>query len=221
VAVDPTRFDQLAARDMRAERGIGDDPLIVSLGHVIPLRDRLALIDALPTVLARQPCANVMIIGRIYYDAFAKRAAELGVSDAIIMTGPVPKDDVPSYFAAADVAHDLQGGGCGTASLEAMATGRATIATVTQTNFPGVTLRNWEDSILVMPSDPAELARALIRLLEDPHERETIAKRQRELIHGHFTMDVVTRQHLDAFDRILNNTAEMKVTMFLDDERSA
>lgn len=211
VAVDPARFDQPPARDVRGEHGIGNDPLIVSLGHVIPLRDRLALIDALPAVLARQPRTKVMIIGRVYYDAFAKRAAELGVSDAVITTGPVAKEDVPSYFAAADVvAHDLQGGGCGTASLEAMATGRATIATVTETNFPGVTLTNWENSILVMPNDPAQLAAALIRLLEDPQEREAIAKRQQELIYRHFTMDVVTRQHLDAFDRMLNNAAEKK-----------
>lgn len=211
VAVDPTRFEGAPTKDVRAEYGIGDAPLIVSLGHVIPLRDRLALVEALPAVLARHPRTKVLIVGRVYYDAFIKRAAELGASDAVIAPGAVPKDDVPSYFAAADiVAHDLQGGGCGTASLEAMAAGRATIATVTETNFPGVDLRNWENAILVKPNDPADLAAALIRLLEDPQERETIAKRQRELIHGHFTMDVVTRQHLDAFDRMLNNAERKK-----------
>lgn len=205
VAVEPARFERPPARDIRAEYQLSDEPLIVSLGHVIPLRDRLALVEALPTILAKHLNVKVMIIGRVYYDAFVKRAAELGVADAIITTNVVPPTDVPAYFAAADiVAHDLQGGGFGTASLEAMAAGRATIGTVTETNFPAVELHNWENFVLVRPNDPADLAAAVIRLLDDPQEREWIAKRQRELVHSHFTMDVVTRQHLDTFARMVD-----------------
>ncbi|MEH0936239.1 glycosyltransferase family 4 protein [Micromonospora psammae] len=203
VAVEPTRFDQPATVDVRERHGVGDQPLIVSLGHVIPLRDRMALVEALPTVLGKHPDTKVMIIGRVYYDAFAKRAAELGVADAIITTGAVPPAEVPSYFAAADVvAHDLQGGGFGTASLEAMAAGRATIGTVTETNFPAVRLHNWENFVLARPNDPTDLAAAIIRLLDDPQEREWIAKQQRDLVYSHFTLDVVTRQHLAAFERM-------------------
>ncbi|MEO3776409.1 glycosyltransferase family 4 protein [Micromonospora sp. B11E3] len=208
VAVEPSRFEGAPETDVRARHGVGDGPLIVSLGHVIPLRDRLALVEALPAVLAKHPDTKVMIIGRVYYDAFAKRAAELGVDHAIITTGVVPPADVPAYFAAADVvAHDLQGGGFGTASLEAMAAGRATIGTVTETNFPAVRLRNWENFVLVRPNDPADLADAVIRLLDEPEEREWIAKRQRDLVYSHFTLDVVTRQHLEVFARMVGERA--------------
>ncbi len=204
VAIDPGRFEKPPTRDVRAEFGVGDRPLIVSLGHVIPLRDRVALVNALPAVLARHPDAKVMVVGHVYYDAFIKRAAELGVSDAIIVTGTVPSTDVPSFFAAADmVAHDLQGIGFGTASLEAMAAGRATIGTVRETNFPAVELTNWENFVLARPDDARDLAEAINRLLDDPQERDRIAKRQHELVYAHFTLDVVTRQHLDAFARML------------------
>jgi glycosyltransferase involved in cell wall biosynthesis len=203
VAVEPSRFAVEPALDVRSRHGVGDAPLIVSLGHVIPLRDRLALIEALPTILDKHPDTKVMVIGRVYYDAFARRAAELGVSDAVITTGVVPSAEVPAYFAAADVvAHDLQGGGFGTASLEAMAAGRLTIGTVTETNFPAVRLRNWENFVLVPPNDPSGVADAVIRLLDDPEEREIIAKRQRDLVYAHFTLDVVTRQHLEVFERM-------------------
>ncbi|KXK61023.1 glucosyltransferase [Micromonospora rosaria] len=204
VAVDPDRFEEQPTLDVRARHGLGDQPLIVSLGHVIPLRDRLALVEALPAVLERHPTAKVMIVGQVYYDAFARRAAELGVQEAIIATGPVPSSEVPAYFAAADiVAHDLQGGGFGTASLEAMAAGRATIGTVTETNFPAVRLHNWENFVLARPNDPADLATAIVRLLDDPQERQWIAKQQQDLVYSHFTMDVVTRQHLTAFERMV------------------
>jgi len=203
VPVEPARFAGPPRKDIRAEYAIGDAPLIVSLGHVIPLRNRLPLIEALPRILAKHPQTKVLVAGRVYYDAFLKRAKELGVEDAIIVAGLVAKEDVPSYFAAADlVTHDLNGG-CGTASLEAMIAGRATIATVTETNFPGVELHNWENFLLVPPDDAAALGEAVIRLLDDPTERETIAKRQRELVMGHFTMDAVTGAHLAAFEQML------------------
>jgi glycosyltransferase involved in cell wall biosynthesis len=203
VAVEPSRFEAPPTRDVRAEYGIGDQPLIVSLGHVIPLRHRLPLIEALPTILDKHPQTKVMIVGRIYYDAFVKRAAELGVTDAIVTTGVVPPADVPSFFAAADiVTHDLQGTGFGTASLEAMAAGRATIGTITETNFPAVELRNWENFVLARPNDGPDLAEVVIRLLDDPQEREWIAKAQRELVHANFTLDVVARRHLEAFARM-------------------
>ncbi|MET7751464.1 glycosyltransferase family 4 protein [Micromonospora sp. NPDC005367] len=203
VAVEPSRFEAPPTRDVRAEYEVNDAPLIVSLGHVIQLRDRLALVEGLPAILAKHPRTKVMVVGRVYYDAFLKRAEELGVSDAIISTGAVPPADVPSFFAAADiVAHDLQGGGFGTASLEAMAAGRATIGTITETNFPAVELRNWENFVLARPNDPKDLAAAVIRLLDEPQEREWIAKAQRELVHANFTLDVVARRHLDVFARM-------------------
>ncbi|MEU6207639.1 glycosyltransferase family 4 protein [Micromonospora musae] len=203
VAVEPSRFEAPPTRDVRAEYKVNDAPLIVSLGHVIQLRDRLALVEGLPAILAKHPRTKVMVVGRVYYDAFLKRAEELGVSEAIISTGAVPPADVPSFFAAADiVAHDLQGGGFGTASLEAMAAGRATIGTITETNFPAVELRNWENFVLARPNDPKDLAAAVIRLLDEPQEREWIAKAQRELVHANFTLDVVARRHLDVFARM-------------------
>lgn len=203
VAVEPSRFEAAPVLDVRAKHGVGDAPLIVSLGHVIQLRDRLALIEALPAILGKHPQTKVMIVGRVYYDAYQKRAEQLGVAHALISTGAVPSTDVPAYFAAADiVAHDLQGGGFGTASLEAMAAGRATIGTITETNFPAVELRNWENFVLARPNDATDLAEAVIRLLDDPQEREWIAKAQRELVHANFTLDVVARRHLEVFERM-------------------
>lgn len=203
VAVDPARFEAPPSRDIRAELGLGDRPLIVSVGHVIPLRDRKLLMDALPAVLAKYPDTKLVVVGTVYYDAFLERARELGIEDAVICVGAVPKDDVPAYFAAADIeVHDLSGGGCGTASLEAMAAGRATVVAVSATNFPGIDLVNWENAVLVSHRDPDELAAALIRLLDDPAERAAIAARQQALVHEHFTLDRVTEQHLEVFARM-------------------
>lgn len=207
VAVDPR---ELAARppiDVRERHEVHAAPLIVSLGHVIPLRNRLSLVRAMPAVLEKHPKVKVLVVGQVYYDKFLKLAEKLGVRDAFVTTGPVLKGEVPSYLAEADVvAHDLQGIGCGTASLEAMAAGKATVCAVRETNFPWVELCNWDNALLVRPDDADGLAAMLNRLLDDPAERERIAARQRDVVLGDFTLDVVTNKHLAVFDLMTAST---------------
>jgi 1,2-diacylglycerol 3-alpha-glucosyltransferase len=204
IAVDTGHFAKPVTKDVRAEHEIGDAPLIVSLGHVIPLRNRLPLIEALPSILDKHPGTRVVVVGRVYHDAFLKRAAELGVSDALVVTGAVPKADVPAYFAAADiVTHDLNGG-CGTASLEAMLSGTATIASVTEDNYPGIELRNGENVLLVRPDDAEAVASTVIGLLDDPEKRALIAQRESELVRSNFGLDVVAEEHLRTFEKLVS-----------------
>ncbi len=203
IAVDIAHFDKPLTKDVRAEHEIGDGPLIVSLGHVIPLRNRLPLIEALPSILDKHPGVRVLVVGRVYHDAFLKRARELGVEDVLTVTGAVPKEDVPAYFAAADiVTHDLHGG-CGTASLEAMLSGTATIASVTEDNYPGIELHNGENILLVRPDDSDALARTVIELLDDPARRSAIAARESAMVRANFGLDVVAEEHLRTFEKLV------------------
>lgn len=203
IAVDIAHLVKPTAKDVRTEHGVGDGPLIVSLGHIIPLRNRLPLVEAMPAVLEKYPDTKAMVVGRMYYDAFLDRAKELGVDHAFIVTGAVPKADVPAYFAAADiVTHDLNGG-CGTASLEAMAMGRATIASVREDHYPGIELRNGDNILLVPPGDSAKLAETLLRLLDDPDERARVAAREMEMVRDNFGLDMVAEEHLRTFDKLV------------------
>ncbi|WP_328605695.1 glycosyltransferase family 4 protein [Amycolatopsis sp. NBC_00345] len=203
IAVDTGHFAKPVTKDVRAELEVGDAPLIVSLGHVIPLRNRLPLVEALPAVVAKHPDVRVVVVGRVYHDAFLKRAEELGVADRLIVTGAVPKEDVPAYFAAADiVTHDLNGG-CGTASLEAMLSGTATIASVTEDNYPGIELRNGENILLVRPDDAEAVAETVIGLLDDPAARAAIAARESAMVRANFGLDVVAEEHLRVFTKLV------------------
>ncbi len=203
IAVDTGNFEKPLSKDVREEHGLGDGPVIVSLGHVIPLRNRLPLVEALPSILDKHPGLKVLVVGRVYHDVFLKRAQELGVAEAIIVTGAVPKADVPAYFAAADiVTHDLNGG-CGTASLEAMLSGTATIASVTEDNYPGIELRNGENILLVRPDDSEAVANTVIELLDDPQMRALVAQRESAMVRANFGLDVVADEHLRTFDKLV------------------
>ncbi|SFB02444.1 1,2-diacylglycerol 3-glucosyltransferase [Amycolatopsis marina] len=208
VGVDPTWVRGGDPKLMREKHGLGDDPLILSTGHVIPLRDRLALVEALPRVLAAIPNAKLVVVGGIYYDAFLRRARELGVDGAVITTGAVPKSEIPHYLAAATVeSHDVQGYGFGTASLESMAAGVPVVAAVREDNFPDIRLVDRGNVHLVPKDSPAELADRLIETITEPAESREIARNGAELVDTYFSMDAVIAKHLDTLTALSRESA--------------
>jgi glycosyltransferase involved in cell wall biosynthesis len=182
---------------------LGDRPVILSVGHVIPLRDRVSLVEALPGVVRAFPEVCLLIVGEVHYREFLVVAEKLGVLEHVVCTGAVPKDEIVDYLAAAQVeAHDLDGHGLGTASLESMAAGIPVVAAVHVDNFRGIELRDGDNIVLVSEGRPAELAGALIRVLSDPQGARRIGERQRELVEKCFSIEAVAQQHVEAFERM-------------------
>jgi glycosyltransferase involved in cell wall biosynthesis len=204
VGVDPNQMSGGSGALARQRLGVGDAPLIVSIGHVIPLRDRVTLVESLPKVLAECPDTKLVVVGTVYYKPFQIRAAELGVADAVMAIGPVPRGDVPDFLAAAAVeTHDLQGYGMGTAVLESMAAGVPIVAAVRADNFPGVELISGTNCVLVPVDDPDALAGQLVSLLKDADARARIGTAEAALVAEHFSLDVVLDQHLRVLGRLV------------------
>ena len=203
VGVDPDSALGGDGARVRDRHDLGDVPLVLSIGHVIPLRDRLTLVEALPAVLRRHRHARLLVVGRVYYDLFLERARELGVSHAVLAVGAVPRAEVRDYLAAADVeTHDLQGYGLGTASLESMAAGVPVVAAVRPDNFPGVELVSGNDLVLVPAADAGALAAALADLLEDPAGRARIGAAGQRLVRERFSLDAVLSRYLEVLARM-------------------
>lgn len=205
VGVDLTRFHTLGDGErVRAKWDLGDRKVIVSLGHVIPLRNRVLLVEALPGVLRQHPDTMVVVVGNVHDDTFLKLARQYGVEDHILCVGAVPMAEIPDYLAAGQLeTHDLQGFGLGTGSLESMAAGVPVVAAVRMDNFRGIELRNGENIVLVSEGRSAELAGAISQILSDPVGADLVAKRQVELAEQYFSIEAVGRAHLEAFDRLV------------------
>ena len=169
VGVDPEWVRGGSRDEGRRLMGLADDvPVILSVGHVIPLRDRIGLVETLPRVLDKHPDAVLVVAGRVYFDAFLRRAEELGVAHAVKTLGPVPKSSIPHLMAAADVESHEQGGGLGTATLESMAAGLPVVGWGRVDNFPGVPLVDGEDILLADPGDVDGLTDRLCAALGRP-----------------------------------------------------
>ncbi|MEZ3160035.1 glycosyltransferase family 4 protein [Microbacterium sp. BWT-B31] len=192
--------------DVIAEHGLEGRRVVVSIGHVIPQRSRIALVRALPLVLERFPDLAVIVIGGVYHDEFLHIAKDLGVEHALITTGAIPQARIPDYLAAADVeVHELEGLGFGTASLEALAVGVPVIAAIEEDNFLDFRIADGRELFITPPisstdprADPSALAGVLMRVLEDPAAaREQVSANAQRLIEEHFTIERVAQRHLE------------------------
>src|SRR5262249_41938180 len=96
--------------------------------------------------------------------------------------------------AAAGEAHPV-------AVLEAMAAGRAVVAT--QLDCFADQLRDGENALLVPPGDPVRLAATLASLLRDSALRATLGERARRTIWA-LDDEAVASQHLDDFATLLH-----------------
>lgn len=202
VGVDPTWIRCGDAAIGRAELGVGDRPVILSVGHVIPLRDRVGLVEAMPAVLRSHPDAVLAVVGKVYFDAFQRRAQELGVADSVLALGAKPKAMIPHLLAAADLESHEQGDGLGTATLEAMAAGVPVVGWGRLDNFPGVPLTDGHDIYLTPRGDVPGLAERLTSVLDDPAAARVVGARGRDLVDAHFALDRVLDQHLDRLSQM-------------------
>ncbi|GCE77696.1 glycosyltransferase family 4 protein [Cellulomonas biazotea] len=198
VGVDPAWTTGGDGSVARAALGLADDvPIILSLGHVIPLRDRVALVEAMPRVLESVPDARLVVVGRVYYDPFLRRAEELGVAGSVVATGAVPKSSVPDFLAAASVESHEQGIGLGTATLEAMAAGVPVVAPARKDNFPTIELGHREHLWFVPVGDSAALSDALVEALVDRELAARVGANAARVVQESFALERVLDQHLD------------------------
>ncbi|HYL51077.1 MAG TPA: glycosyltransferase family 4 protein [Acidimicrobiia bacterium] len=204
IGIDTDRFLGVDGNEVRERLGLADRPVVLSLGHVIPLiRDRLALIHALPHVLQRRPDVVVLVVGHVFDDAFLRLAEQLGVRDHVVCTGEVAKDEVPAYVAASDVeAHDFHYFGLGTTTLEVMAAGVPVVSVVRTDNFPGLELRSGENITIVPEDDPKALADAILQLLENRELARHVGEGQRRFVVDHFSIQAVARDYLALYERV-------------------
>lgn len=211
VGIDPERMRGGDPAVLPKALQSGDRPLIVSLGHVIPQRNRIALVRALPAILQQHPDALVVVVGGVYHDEFLRVARELGVSDAVRAIGARPQHEIPDILAAAALeVHELEGQGFGTASLEALAAGVPVVAGVRSDNFIDVPLRDGVDLFIVPPRDSDDdradidaLAATITNVLDDPTAaRAAVAANASRLIADRFTVEAVADAHLAVLHRL-------------------
>jgi glycosyltransferase involved in cell wall biosynthesis len=186
-------------------------PLTLLLGGNQYQRYRLErALETIALVRRERPDARLLIAGAVTFAPDAERVtrelvSRLGLEDAVELLGPYTQADAPDVVRRADILlHTKYNDPCPTTVLEGMACGLPVVYSASGGtpelvgSFAGVGVDaplDWERD---HPSDPEELARAVIAVSDDLGARSAAA-RERSL---RFDADAWLERHREIFEKL-------------------
>jgi MMP alpha-(1->4)-mannosyltransferase len=183
--------------------------LMATTSSDVPLKGLIPLLEALAKVRTERDDAHLVIIGKPREGSILPAAIErLGLEDAVSFRGGIDNDGVVNLYAEAEVAvvPSLYEG-FSLPAIETMACGVALVAT-TGGALPEVVGKDGESALLVPPGDPAALASAILRALDDPALRERLGRSGRARVLERYTWAATAKGTADQYYRLLAERAE-------------
>lgn len=207
--VDTDRFTPQAPPPER------DTFQLLTIGRLV---ERKGVADVI-TALSQLPDACLMVAGGSDSDVLQldpevtrlrQLAEELGCADRVTFLGAIEHGQMPTVIGAADVVVAAPWyEPFGIVPLEAMACGRPVVGTAVggllDTIEPGRT------GDLVAPRDPAGLAAAIRRLLDDPGRRRAFGRQGAARVRQHYTWPQVAHRTEQALAALVRHAAPLEV----------
>jgi rhamnosyl/mannosyltransferase len=186
LSVDAERFAHPDLAGVAAIKARYGAPLLLFVGRFRHYKGLHFLVEALRSI----PEARLLLVGVGPEEGRLRALAErLGLAGRIHWAGEIADEDLPDYYAAADLfvlpAH-LRAEAFGIVQLEALAAGLPIVSTELGTGTSYVNSNN-ETGLVVPPADPAALAGAINELLADPARRAAYAAAGRRRASEHFS----------------------------------
>ena len=208
-ALDAERFRAMGGSNAGGDAAT-DALFPASSGPVVGCVTRLmeqkgvhVLIEAFAACLKVHPTASLVIAGDGPSRPRLERLARaLGIGERVRFLGSVPHVHLGPIYANMDIfAFPSFGEGFGLALLEAMAWGKPIVASRVMA-IPEIVL-DGETGFLMPPSDPAGLARALLRLLGDEALRLRMGAAGRRRVEEAFTVERMARETASVYEEAL------------------
>jgi phosphatidylinositol alpha-mannosyltransferase len=201
--IDAERFgsDQVRPLDKYAD----GRPIILFVGRLEPRKGFRYLLRAFPHVKEQFPQARLVVVGAYDKEEMADHvlyAREQHLT-GVKFVGRVSDEELPRYYRSCTVFCAPSTGfeSFGIVLLEAMATGKPTVAT----NIPGYRdlLEDGQEGFLAEPKDERSLADALIRILSDPQLQRSMGDRGRVKAQQYSWRQVALRV-LEVYEELLD-----------------
>ncbi len=177
--------------------------LLGTVANLFPRKGYEVMLRALPAIVHAVPMVHYVIVGsddHDYADRLKRLAQELKIADRVHIVGF--QDPVQPFLAALDLyVHPALMEGFGIAVVEAMAMGKAVVATTTG-GLPEVVAQG-ETGLLVPPGDVRSLAAAVVSLLEDKARREQMGRSGSARAQEHFSLDASVAQVEQLYGEVL------------------
>ena len=173
--IDVDHFVPTDSSELRAELGLTDKSVIISVGRLVHRKGQDKLISALPQIRAALPNVHLVLVGvGPHQNHLEKLAGKLEVADCITFIGRINYADLPKYICVGDVFampsrsrfFGLEVEGLGIVYLEASSCGLPVVGGKSG-GAPDAVLVG-ETGVVVDGTNTFEIAQACIELLNNP-----------------------------------------------------
>jgi len=173
--IDVDHFVPTDSSTLRAELGLADKSVIISVGRLVHRKGQDKLIAALPAIKAAVPNVHLVLVGvGPHQDYLEKLALRLNVSDCVTFIGRINYAELPKYICIGDIFampsrsrfFGLEVEGLGIVYLEASSCGLPVVGGKSG-GAPDAVLIG-ETGLVVDGTKPAEIAEACIEMLNNP-----------------------------------------------------
>jgi len=187
--IDVEHFSPTDSSDLRAELGLTDKSVIISVGRLVHRKGQDKLIASLPAIKAVVSNVHLVLVGvGPHQNYLNKLAAKLQVADCVTFIGRINYAELPKYICVGDIFampsrsrfFGLEVEGLGIVYLEASSCGLPVIGGKSG-GAPDAVLIG-ETGVVVDGTNTFEIAEACIELLKNPELCELMGAAGREWI---------------------------------------
>ena len=187
--IDVEHFSPTDSSDLRAELGLTDKSVIISVGRLVHRKGQDKLIASLPAIKAAVPNVHLVLVGvGPHQNYLNKLAAKLQVADCVTFIGRINYAELPKYICVGDIFampsrsrfFGLEVEGLGIVYLEASSCGLPVVGGKSG-GAPDAVLIG-ETGVVVDGTNTFEIAEACIELLKNPELCELMGAAGREWI---------------------------------------
>lgn len=193
--------DPSAVAEIRQRYG---ERMVLSVGRLVYYKGFEYLIHAM-----KQVRGKLLIIGDgPLREKLCSLAADLNISDKVVLAGEIQNQQVVPYYHAAQVfalASIARSEAFGIVQIEAMAAGLPVVNTRLDSGVPFVSL-DQQTGLTVPPADPDSLAAAINRLLDDEALRRSLGRAAATRARQEFSLESMTTKTLALYDRVVANS---------------
>ncbi len=220
-SVDASRWNCDAdGSSVRREFGIAPDvPVFAIVARAVPWKGHELLLNALHEIKDELPDFKLLIVGkddprslpkgsRSYLEVLKEKAAELGLGNRVIFTGP--RSDVQAILAACDLyTMPTLEEPCALAILEAMAMKKPVVAL--DSGGTREVVEDGKSGLLSPPGDVEQLAESILTLVNNPARCKQMGEYGRKRVEEYFNPPRMANEVERVYRSVLGEVIELQV----------
>jgi len=201
------KFRRVSPEQAKQNLGLNANfPVIGSVANWRPVKGLVSLIKAAALVVVKFPSARIVLIGfGPQKDELLALRTKLGLDDQVVFLER--RQNVHELIPAFDVAVlPSLSESFSNVLLEYMAAGKPIVAT--GVGDAAIIIENMKHGLIVKPDAAEEMAAAIISLCMDRVQSQQMGKNAQEKAISNYSAERIIRQHIELYEKIIENAAE-------------